>query len=160
MKWTTSVFFLWLTATANGQQLNGGGEEAGAPDQTNLLFILADNQPASLLGVYCNPYIRTPNIDQLAAEGTRFTGVFAVNGMCSPTRATLMTGLGGVLLYRVTDWTAALLILAMVACILVVIAILETVGRSSRADTPDNPTTHPLPASEHDESNDGGGPHA
>ena len=93
MKWTTSVFFLWLTATASGQQLNGGGEEAGAPDQTNLLFILADNQPASLLGVYGNPDIRTPNIDQLAAEGTRFTGAFAVNGMCSPTRATLMTGL-------------------------------------------------------------------
>ncbi|SVA24321.1 uncharacterized protein METZ01_LOCUS77175, partial [marine metagenome] len=50
------------------------------------MFILADNQPASLLGVYGNPDIRTPNIDQLAAEGTRFTSAFAVNGMCSPTR--------------------------------------------------------------------------
>jgi len=87
-------------------------------------------------------------------------GLSRRNAVLTDHLATLMTGLGGVLLYRVTDWTAALLILAMVACILVVIAILETVGRSSRADTPDNPTTHPHPPTEHDESNDGGGPHA
>ncbi len=61
--------------------------------QPNLLFILTDNQPASILGVYGNPDVRTPNIDRLAGEGVRFTNAFAVNGMCSPTRATLMTGL-------------------------------------------------------------------
>ena len=59
----------------------------------NILFILTDNQSASLLGTYGNPDIRTPHIDQLAAEGTQFDRFFAVNGMCSPTRATLMTGL-------------------------------------------------------------------
>lgn len=61
--------------------------------QPNLLFILTDNQPASILGAYGNPDVRTPNIDRLAGEGVRFTNAFAVNGMCSPTRATLMTGL-------------------------------------------------------------------
>lgn len=59
----------------------------------NVVFILADNQPASLLGAYGNVDVRTPNIDRLASEGLLFTNVFAVNGMCSPTRATLMTGL-------------------------------------------------------------------
>ena len=59
----------------------------------NILFILTDNQAASLLGTYGNPDIRTPHIDQLAREGMKFTRAYAVNGMCSPTRATLMTGL-------------------------------------------------------------------
>lgn len=59
----------------------------------NVLFILTDNQAASLLGTYGNPDIRTPHVDRLAREGMRFNRAFAVNGMCSPTRATLMTGL-------------------------------------------------------------------
>lgn len=59
----------------------------------NVLFILTDNQPASILGSYGNPDVRTPNIDRLAKDGMQFTNAFAVNGMCSPTRATLMTGL-------------------------------------------------------------------
>ena len=59
----------------------------------NILFIVVDNQPASILGAYGNPDVKTPNIDQLANEGMRFTRAFAVHGMCSPTRATLLTGL-------------------------------------------------------------------
>jgi arylsulfatase A-like enzyme len=59
----------------------------------NILFIVVDNQPASILGTYGNPDVKTPNIDQLAIEGVRFTRAFAVHGMCSPTRATLLTGL-------------------------------------------------------------------
>ena len=61
--------------------------------QPNILFIVADNQPASILGAYGNPDVKTPNIDQLANEGVLFTHAFAVHGMCSPTRATLLTGL-------------------------------------------------------------------
>ncbi len=44
---------------------------------------------------------------------------------------TLMTGLGGLLLYKVQDWTGAALVLALISCVLAVIAILETVGRRS-----------------------------
>jgi len=61
--------------------------------QPNILFIVVDNQPASILGTYGNPDVKTPNIDRLAKEGVRFTRAFAVHGMCSPTRATLLTGL-------------------------------------------------------------------
>jgi arylsulfatase A-like enzyme len=64
-----------------------------ADKKPNILFILSDNQHAGLLGTYGNPDIKTPHIDSLAAEGVKFTNAFAVNGMCSPTRATLMTGL-------------------------------------------------------------------
>ena len=72
-----------------------GSSGVTAADQKpyNVLFILTDNQPASIMGTYGNPDVRTPNVDQLAAEGIRFDQAFAVNGMCSPTRATLMTGL-------------------------------------------------------------------
>ena len=61
--------------------------------QPNILFIVVDNQPASILGTYGNPDVKTPNIDRLANEGVRFTRAFAAHGMCSPTRATLLTGL-------------------------------------------------------------------
>ena len=60
---------------------------------TNLVFILTDNQGAWTLGCYGNPDIRTPNIDRLAAEGIRFTRALSSNPVCSPTRATFLTGL-------------------------------------------------------------------
>ncbi len=60
---------------------------------TNLVFILADNQSAEALAVYGNRDVETPNIDRLATEGIRFDSAFAANGLCSATRATLMSGL-------------------------------------------------------------------
>lgn len=59
----------------------------------NVLLILTDNQSPSLIGAYGNAEIRTPNIDRLAAQGTLFTRAFATSGVCSPARATLLTGL-------------------------------------------------------------------
>lgn len=64
-----------------------------AADRPNLLLILTDNQSPSLIGAYGNAEIRTPNIDRLAAQGTLFTRAFATSGVCSPARATLLTGL-------------------------------------------------------------------
>lgn len=59
----------------------------------NIIFITADNQPATLLGCYGNDDVYTPNLDQMAAEGTRFEWAFSTNGMCSPGRASMFTGL-------------------------------------------------------------------
>lgn len=50
---------------------------AVAADRPNLLLILTDNESPSLLGAYGNREIRTPHIDQLAAEGMLFTRAFA-----------------------------------------------------------------------------------
>ncbi len=82
------LFLLFLLALAVWVNAAGAAEQ-----RPNILFILTDNQAASLLGAYGNPDIRTPHIDNLAREGILFTRAYAVNGMCSPTRATLMTGL-------------------------------------------------------------------
>jgi arylsulfatase A-like enzyme len=59
----------------------------------NLVFILTDNQGAWTIGCYGNSEIRTPNIDRLAKEGIRFTRALSSNPVCSPTRATFLTGL-------------------------------------------------------------------
>ncbi len=66
---------------------------AQADDRPNLVFILTDNQGAWTLGCYGNPDIRTPNIDRLSQEGIRFTRALSGNPVCSPTRATFLTGL-------------------------------------------------------------------
>ncbi len=59
----------------------------------NIVFILADNQSAEALPIYGNQDVATPHLDRLAQRGIRYDNAFAVSGMCSPTRATLMTGL-------------------------------------------------------------------
>lgn len=69
------------------------GVQARGSDKTNLVFILTDNHGAWTLGCYGNPDIRTPHIDRLAAEGVRFTRALSSNPVCSPTRATFLTGL-------------------------------------------------------------------
>ena len=62
------------------------------PDPTNVLFILSDDQGVWAAGCYGNSEIRTPNIDRLAASGIRFENFFCATPVCSPARATLLTG--------------------------------------------------------------------
>lgn len=61
-------------------------------DQPNILFLLTDDQGPWAAGCYGNPEIRTPNLDRLAAEGTRFANFFVATPVCSPSRATFLTG--------------------------------------------------------------------
>ncbi len=79
-----------LLATAPTHTLARVARKSRVP---NVVLILADNQGAWTLGCYGNPDIRTPHIDRLAAQGMRFTRAFSPNGVCSPTRASLLTGL-------------------------------------------------------------------
>lgn len=59
----------------------------------NILFIMTDNQSSWTLGCYGNEEIRTPHIDQLAAEGVLCKNAYCINSVCSPSRATYLTGL-------------------------------------------------------------------
>ncbi len=59
----------------------------------NILVFMSDNQPADLLGCYGNDEIHTPHLDGLAGAGIRFDNAFCVNAMCSPCRASVLTGL-------------------------------------------------------------------
>ncbi len=60
--------------------------------KTNVVFILSDDQGYWTLGCGGNNDIRTPNLDRLASEGIRFDNFFCSSPVCSPARATLLTG--------------------------------------------------------------------
>ncbi|WP_417386739.1 sulfatase [Gimesia sp.] len=66
---------------------------AAEQKRPNVVIIMTDNHGEWTLGCYGNKDIKTPHIDQLAKEGTLFTHAFANNAVCSPTRATFLTGL-------------------------------------------------------------------
>ena len=68
-------------------------KESEDPGPLNLLFILTDQQARDTLGAYGNDKIRTPNLDTLAREGVVFETAYVSQPVCSPARATLMTGL-------------------------------------------------------------------
>lgn len=59
---------------------------------TNLVFILTDDQAPDTLGVYGNSEIHTTNLDRLAESGARLEQAFCTTPVCSPSRATLLTG--------------------------------------------------------------------
>jgi choline-sulfatase len=58
----------------------------------NLLFILSDQHSRNVLGCYGNPHVHTPNLDALAARGTRFESAYTNGPICVPARASLATG--------------------------------------------------------------------
>jgi arylsulfatase A-like enzyme len=66
---------------------------SGTSDRPNVILIMTDNHGAWSLGCYGNQDIRTPHIDRLAVEGTLLTRCYANNAVCSPTRASFLTGL-------------------------------------------------------------------
>ena len=58
----------------------------------NVICILTDDQGIWAAGCYGNTEIRTPNIDRIASTGIRFDNFFVSTPVCSPSRATLLTG--------------------------------------------------------------------
>ena len=58
----------------------------------NLLFILSDQHNRDATGCYGHPLVRTPNLDRMAAAGTRFTSAYTNCPICVPARASLATG--------------------------------------------------------------------
>jgi N-acetylglucosamine-6-sulfatase len=66
---------------------------AAAPaKRPNIVFILVDDLRWDALGYAGHPFAQTPNIDRLAQEGARFTNAFVTTPLCSPSRASFLTG--------------------------------------------------------------------
>jgi arylsulfatase A-like enzyme len=65
---------------------------AQAPAKPNFILILCDNLGYGDVGCYGSKLHKTPHIDRLAAEGMRLTAFYATSGVCTPSRASLMTG--------------------------------------------------------------------
>lgn len=74
-----------------------------AAPRLNVVFILADDLGWHDLGCYGSTFYATPHVDQLAHDGLRFTQAYAACNVCSPTRASIMTGKYPARLH-LTDW--------------------------------------------------------
>jgi arylsulfatase A-like enzyme len=73
---------------ANSVQRSSGVKES----RPNIIFILADDLGWGDLSCYGRPDYRTPNIDLLALQGTRFTDAYSASAVCTPTRCAYITG--------------------------------------------------------------------
>ncbi len=59
----------------------------------NVVLIITDDQRWDTLSYAGSPYLKTPNIDRLANEGARFKNMFCTTSLCSPSRASMLSGL-------------------------------------------------------------------
>lgn len=65
---------------------------SGATRRPNIVLVLADDLGWAELGCYGSRFNRTPNLDRMAARSVRFTDAYSAAPVCSPTRASIMTG--------------------------------------------------------------------
>jgi arylsulfatase A-like enzyme len=68
---------------------------AASTHRPNVLVVLTDDQRWDAMSCAGHPLLKTPNIDRLAAEGGRFTNMFVTTSLCSPSRASILSGLYG-----------------------------------------------------------------
>jgi arylsulfatase A-like enzyme len=65
---------------------------ADSADRPNIIFIMSDDHAAHAISAYGSRVNQTPNLDRLAQEGMLLENVFATNSICTPSRATILTG--------------------------------------------------------------------
>ena len=61
-------------------------------DQPNIILIITDQQRWDTIGALGSPWMKTPNLDRMAAEGTAFTDCFTTSPLCVSARASLFSG--------------------------------------------------------------------
>ena len=89
----TGATALWISALAACALTEAESPPAPKPIRPNVVLILADDLGFGELGSYGQQRIRTPHLDQLAAQGMRFTQCYSGAPVCAPSRNVLMTGL-------------------------------------------------------------------
>ncbi|MDX1982786.1 MAG: sulfatase [Bryobacteraceae bacterium] len=72
--------------------LASGSLAAPPATRPNILFIMTDDHAAQAISCYGSRINKTPNLDRLGAQGIRMNNVFATNSICTPSRATILTG--------------------------------------------------------------------
>ncbi len=81
-----------MRAILTGVVLLAVAPTASAADRPNIIFIMTDDHAAHAIGAYGSRVNETPNLDRIAREGVVFNNVFATNAICTPSRATILTG--------------------------------------------------------------------
>jgi arylsulfatase A len=88
--WMKPLLFFILLFLA-GSSSRADGATPASSQKPNVIFILADDLGIGNVGCYGSDHYRTPNIDRLAAQGTRFTRSFTA-ALCGPSRAMILSG--------------------------------------------------------------------
>ena len=123
MKQASPTTFLSVAAVACLLADDGILRAEEPPSRPNIVFLLADDLGWTGLRCFGSDFYETPNLDQLAATGMKFTDAYAACTVCSPTRASIMTGMYPARLHltdfiagqnrpwaklRIPDWTKRL----------------------------------------------------
>lgn len=103
---TLIVLLLSFSCNRGKEDEKEKGKSENSVDKPNVVFILADDLGLHDLSVTGSGYYETPNIDKIANEGTIFTQGYAGCRVCSPSRATIMTG-QFTARHGITDWIGA-----------------------------------------------------
>ena len=92
---TSILAIVGLIASAASVQASAGrapAKSSNGPDRPNVVLFLIDDLGWADLGLTGSTFYETPNVDALAAEGVFFSNAYAANPVCSPTRASILTG--------------------------------------------------------------------
>ena len=86
-----SLAILCALTTVAVAPLRAAEEESD--QRPNVVFILTDDMRADCMSIAGHPYLKTPNIDRLGREGIYFKNAFCTTPLCSPSRASILSGL-------------------------------------------------------------------
>ena len=95
---TRRQFLKALGLTAAGISIHGCGESLETrsskltKDKPNIIFILTDDQRWDEMSCMGHKFLKTPNMDRIRNEGVLFANAFCTTSLCSPSRATFLTG--------------------------------------------------------------------
>lgn len=93
---TSLLSTAWLILGLSSLWLGYGNETLASPPESprpNVLFILCDDLRPDAVGCLGSQHVKTPHIDALAEDGVRFENSFCTTSLCSPSRASILTGL-------------------------------------------------------------------
>lgn len=85
-------FLIGAGAAAASLPFAGVSRILGEEKRPNVVFIMTDDQRWDAMGCAGHPFAKTPNIDRIAKEGARFANAFVTTSLCSPSRASFLTG--------------------------------------------------------------------
>lgn len=91
--WGVGTMILTLVMIAPTLAAQADTSATSTPKRPNILLLFSDQHHAGILGCEGHPDVKTPNLDRLATAGVRFSRAYCQNGVCGPSRASLMTGL-------------------------------------------------------------------
>ncbi len=92
MKWILQCSVVALAMVTTSCDSTNDSSQRGSSERPNIIFIFSDDHTNEAIGAYGNPFVKTPNIDRIAAEGAIFNNFFVTNSICGPSRASLLTG--------------------------------------------------------------------